>query len=363
LADTSGMTDGTLPQKTSAAAGLASVLKPTGVLTFLAAFTTWLMSLAFEQRTGLAYAWFSGTSIENLGRMVVTIALDFLKVLSRPLILIPTLLCLIGIFFVYRARRAGRDTGRSLTPLFGESTRNWLAIVIAATLLIVYVLPSTKIENQLTSSPLYTLNDKVSGYDVVNYLSHSYQRLQVCAAVGDLREKLADHHVTCSVSVFGARGLAESNLRTIYLGYFVGLAIIVGLAFPEIRRLTRVLKGNAEPQVSKPSSLTRVSAIVVLAALLAAPWVYVMLRADLAPRFGTIDGTVCRGYKIPAAPNRLVLYDPVEPDGSYEFDAALFKPEQGPRSDALSGFLAEQLSPRDLGPYEFCSTSKGSGKQ
>lgn len=357
------MNDRVGPKKSSTAAGLLSpVLKSTGALATLGAFTTWLMSRAFERRTGLDYAWFSRASVENVGGMLLTIIIDFLEVLSRPLILILTLLCLIGIGFVYSARRSGRGTGKSFTRLFGESTRNWLAMAIAATLWIAYVLPSTKIENQLTASPLYTLNSKVSSYDAVNHLSHAYQRLQVCAAVGELREKLAEHRVTCGGSVFGARGLAKSNLRIIYLGYIVAIVIIVMLAFPEIRRLSGVLIGNPDPQPSK-SRLTKMSAIVAVATLLTTPWVYVMLRADVAPRFGTIAGTACQGYRIPVAPGRVILYNPVEPNGSYELDAGLFKPEQGPRSDALSAFLAEQLSPQDLGRYKFCSASKGSGKQ
>lgn len=357
-------TDGNRHRKTSTVTeSVSSVLKSTGMLTALGGFTTWLMSYAFERRTGLDYAWFSRATIENLGAMLLATVIDFFEVLSSPLILIGTALCLAGVAYAYKTRRGRRRGGQWSERLLNESTRSRLAIAIAATLWIAYVLPSMKFEDQLTSSPLYTLNTPVSGYDIVTRIFHSQQRLQVCAAVGELTAKLALHHIACSGPAFDAPQVAASKLRTIYLGYIVGVAIVIVLAFPGVLRLTRVLIGYSDSKVLKWSALSIASTVAGLSTLLAAPWIYVMIRAELAPRFGMIAGTACRGYRISAAHGRVVLYDPVQPKGNYEFDAGLFKPVEGPRSNALSAFLAEQLANQDLSGYETCSPSKGSGKQ
>jgi hypothetical protein len=130
--------------------------------------------------------------------------------------------------------------------------------------------------------------------------------------------------------------------------------LLLVFAIPEMRWAITSLSRRKKTAPTKTMIFDASRLAVESVPVLAIPWIYVILCAAIAPKYGIVAGSHCSGYEVPAKGGKLVLYDPVQPESANTFKEEDVAETRGPRADAFAGFLAEALDPSNLRVYRPC---------
>jgi len=340
---------------------LSSLVKPgavLGVLSFLAGFVTWLMARAFAWRTGLDYAWLADTGLRNLGDLILYTTVDFLQVLGSPMgVAAIVIIAALSLSWYTWARHRFRNSG--LTGFWRHRLRPAALVAVAVTLTAVFVLPSLRLRNQLVDPPLHDVSTSdPKAYDVPKLIALWQERLQICAEVGELTDSLATHSVTCAGDPFAARAIAQRKIQALYVSYVLLVLLVVVLTYPDLRALVTWIFGHGIG--GRSARLVGLSTALAICSVVSVAWIYVSLRARIAPTYGVVDSTGCQGYLIPAGGDNVMLYDPMRPTVGHTVARNRVTRTSGPRPDALSAYLAVLLQVTDASGYQVCKDSSGS---
>lgn len=321
----------------SALAGSTKAKVVTTVATCVA-LSIAILTFALRFRTG-AYTNFASpfpdwAQLEGMsGRAVEMVAVtlrDLVDAVFAHWWLIPLLL--FGVLALIWSRR-----GRKKNHAFASQTIRWWLFGAATTLVVLLVVLPGSIHDQLTEPVFPRLQRIPNPLNVEDVLNHSYEKLQVCARVGD-HPNLYLGGITCDGPEDSREGNAHGQLRDIYAGFF---ALMIALAWLYWREALRVPAVSPESKRStRPALLLKAMGIFCL---LLIPWVYGTFRANVG-----IHGTIpkmknCGAYLLEAGQDWIVIYQPFYPEAPHSLPLGRNDFKTDADASARSDAIAERL--------------------